>query len=287
MTGYAAAVIPTLIVHGGAGDWPAALHARAAAGCGRAADAGFAVLAAGGTALDAVEAAVVALEDDPCFNAGRGAALGADGRVEMDASIMDGAVPAGGGVAGVRTLRNPIRAARAVLADGRHVLLAGPGAEAFARRCGVPGAPREAFVTAAQRARWAAHRGGQPGTVGAVALDARGQLAAATSTGGVQGKLPGRIGDSAVPGAGTWADAAGAASATGIGETILHAGLTRAAVAALHAGRAPQVVADTLIRELATRPRGLAGLILVDRFGRTGIAAAAHMPTALRTAAPR
>src|SRR5690606_29304568 len=121
-------------------------------------------------------------------------------------------------------------------ADGRHVLLAGAGAEAFARRAGLACVPPETFVIDEQRVRWIAQRGGQPGTVGAVALDGHGRLAAATSTGGVRGKLPGRIGDSAVLGAGTWADAAGAASATGVGETILLAGLTRAAVGALHAG---------------------------------------------------
>src|SRR5690606_34774223 len=136
---------PTLIVHGGAGDWPAELVESAVAGCARAADTGWAVRAAGGPALDAVDAAVAALEGDPCLTAGRGPALAADGTVEMDASIMDGATRAGG-VAAVRTLRNTVRAARAVLADGRHVLLAGAGAEAFARRAGLACVPPETFV---------------------------------------------------------------------------------------------------------------------------------------------
>lgn len=279
---------PTLLVHGGAGDWPAELQAPAAAGCARAADAGWAVLTAGGAALDAVQAAVVALEDDPLFNAGVGASLTAGGMVEMDASLMDGAARRGAGVAGVTTIRNPVRLARCVLDDGRHVLIAGAGAEQLGRRRGLPTLPPEALVTAAQRRRWSLHAGGQPGTVGCVAVDTAGHLAAATSTGGLRGKLPGRIGDSAVIGAGTYADdAAGAASATGTGEAILVAGLARAAVDGVRAGRHPAAVAAAVLRALAERPRGEAGLILVDRFGRVGVAhRAAHMPHACRPAAP-
>jgi beta-aspartyl-peptidase (threonine type) len=279
---------PTLIVHGGAGDWPAELRAPAAAGCERAADTAWAVLTAGGAALDAVEAAVVALEDDPLFNAGVGSSLGAGGTVEMDASLMDGATRRGAGVAGISSIRNPIRLARCALDDGRHVLVAGPGAEALGRRHGLPTWPPEALVTATQRRRWGAHGGGQPGTVGCVAVDAGGHLAAATSTGGLRGKLPGRIGDSAVIGAGTYADdAAGAASATGNGEAIVLAGLARAAVEGVRDGRHPAAVAVALVRTLAEWPRGEAGLVLVDRFGRVGVAQrAAHMPHACRPARP-
>jgi beta-aspartyl-peptidase (threonine type) len=277
---------PTLIVHGGAGRWPAELLGAAAAGCGDAADVGWQILARGGRAIDAVEAAVRVLEDDPRFNAGIGSALTDGGAVEMDASIMDGTSGRGAGVAGVTTIRNPIRLARGVLEDGRHVLMAGAGVEQLGRRLGLPALPPPALVTAEQRRRWIARRDAQPGTVGAVALDAAGGVAAATSTGGVRGKRAGRIGDSAVIGAGTFADdRAGAASATGDGEAILLAGLTRAAVAALRQGRAPAGVAEALIRDLAARGAA-AGLILVDRFGRTAAAhAAGAMPTAVRPAA--
>ncbi|MFN8642013.1 MAG: isoaspartyl peptidase/L-asparaginase [Candidatus Binatia bacterium] len=275
---------PTLVVHGGAGDWPAATHAAAAAGCGRAADAGWAVLAAGGAALDAVEAAVVALEADPLFNAGVGSSLTAAGTVEMDASLMDGASGRGAGVAGVTSFHHPIRLARCVLDDGRHVLIAGAGAEQLGRLRGLPGVPPEALVAPQQRRRWGAGAGAPPGTVGCVAVDAAGHVAAATSTGGLRGKLPGRIGDSAVIGAGTYAaDAAGAASATGNGEAILLAGLARAAVDGLRGGRHPAAVAPALLRALGAGPRAAAGLIVVDRFGRVGVAhRAAHLPYAAR-----
>ena len=200
---------------------------------------------------------------------------------------MDGSQRRGAGVAGVTTVRNPIRLARCVLDDGRHVLIAGPGAEQLGRRHGLPGVPPEALITAAQRQRWAARAAGQPGTVGCVAVDSAGRLAAATSTGGLRGKLAGRIGDSAVIGAGTYADdGAGAASATGHGETILLAGLARAAVDGVREGRHPAAVADALLHALAARPHGEGGLILVDRFGRTGVAhRAAHMPHAMRQGA--
>ncbi|MEO8603971.1 MAG: isoaspartyl peptidase/L-asparaginase [bacterium] len=278
--------LPALIVHGGAGRRIADLVAEADAGCSQAADLGWAVLQAGGSAIDAVLAAVVALEDDPRFNAGYGACLDAGGAVAMDASIMDGTTLAGGGVAGVSTVRNPIRLAEAVWRDGRHVLLAGAGAEAFARRARLPTAPAEALVTPRQRRRWLERLALERGTVGAVALDRAGRVAAATSTGGMPGKLAGRIGDSAILGAGTYADGAGAVSATGPGEAIIVAGLAKASVDALRDGRHPQAVATAQIAALARRPGGAAGLIIVDRFGRVGSAhAAEHMPIAVRQCA--
>ena len=275
---------PVLIVHGGAGRLALDLVADTAAGCGRAADAGWAVLRGGGTALDAVLAAVVVLEDDPLFNAGVGACLSADGAVELDASIMNGATLGGAGVAGVTSVCNPIRLADALRREGRYALLAGAGAEAFARHAHLATAPPESFVTTRQRRRWSAHLDGDGGTVGAVAVDRAGRVAAATSTGGLAGKRSGRVGDSAILGAGTYADdAAGAASATGPGEAILVAGLAKAAVDALRSGRDPQAVAVQQIAALARRPGARAGLILIDRFGRVGTAhATPHMPTAVR-----
>lgn len=275
---------PTILVHGGAGRRMPEVDAAADAGCAAAAAAGWEMLAGGAAALDAVLTAVSALEDNPVFNAGVGACLTADGTVEMDASVMDGARLAGAGVAIITTVRNPVRLARAVLADGRHVLLAGAGAEAFARRCGLPTASPDAFITPRQRQRWETVRQGNGGTVGAVAVDCQGHVAAATSTGGMLGKLPGRIGDSAILGAGTYADdRAGAASATGHGEAIIIAGLAKAAVDALGTGRHPAAVARALVRERGA-PWALAvGIIIVDRFGRLGAAhSAERMPTCSR-----
>jgi beta-aspartyl-peptidase (threonine type) len=277
---------PAILVHGGAGRRVPESEAAAAAGCAAAADAGWERLARGGGALDAVLAAVALLEDDPTFNAGVGSCLTADGTVEMDASLMDGARRTGAGVALVTTVRNPIRLAHAVWLDGRHVLLAAAGAEAFARRCGLPTAPPESFVTPRQLQRWEARRPGGGGTVGAVAVDTNGHVAAATSTGGLLGKLSGRIGDSAVIGAGTYADdSAGAASATGDGEAIILAGLARAVVDGLRGGRHPVLVTEAAVRRLAEHAGAAVGIIAVDRFGRVGAAhGAEHMHTCARPA---
>jgi isoaspartyl peptidase/L-asparaginase-like protein (Ntn-hydrolase superfamily) len=222
---------PALAVHGGAGAWspsdadPVEIR-RALAESLRA---GFEVLAGGGAALEAVERAVVVLEDHPLFTAGRGAALTATGEVELDAAIMDGRGRAAGAVACLRGFANPVRAARLVLERSPHVLLVGPGAEAFAAAHGLPHVDPAALVTAAafadlERVRRAERRDGRGGTVGAVARDAAGHLAAATSTGGVTNQLPGRVGDSPLIGAGTFADDASCAvSATGAGEAFVRA----------------------------------------------------------------
>jgi beta-aspartyl-peptidase (threonine type) len=216
-----------IVVHGGAGGSisdPARAE-RMRAGAAAAVEAGHAVLAAGGAALDAVEAAVVVLEDDPEFNAGRGAALTEYGRVELDASIMDGATRAAGAVAAVRGVRNPVRAARAVLADGRHVLLVGAPATEFAATAGLGFENETWFVTEREREALARLTAGARGTVGAVARDSAGRLAAATSTGGVSGQRLGRVGDSPLIGAGTWADETVAVSCTGHGESIIRTAL--------------------------------------------------------------
>ena len=218
-----------IVVHGGAGGLPRDEERleRMRSGAAVAVEAGHAVLAAGGSALDAVEAAVVVLEDDPEYNAGRGAALTEYGRVELDASMMDGTSRAAGAVAAVRGVRNPVRAARAVLEEGRHVLLVGPPAIEFAATAGLAFESETWFVTERERQALA---GGvvesARGTVGAVARDAAGRLAAATSTGGVSGQRLGRVGDSPLVGAGTWADdATVAVSCTGHGESIIRSAL--------------------------------------------------------------
>jgi beta-aspartyl-peptidase (threonine type) len=220
-----------LAIHGGAGPapaddpdrgasrWPGQAEALAAA-----LRAGMAVLSGGGPALEAVIAAVSVLEDDDHWNAGRGSALTSAGTVEMDAAVADGEGRRMGAVACVTGIRHPVEAARAVMDDGRHVLLAGRGAEAFARSHGLIFEPPEWFITERRRRALETLARDTVGTVGAVARDGRGHLAAATSTGGRNGQLPGRIGDSPVPGAGTWADdGTCAVSATGIGEAFLRA----------------------------------------------------------------
>jgi len=214
-----------ILVHGGAGDIPedrVKLHAE---GCARAAEVGAAVLRGGGNALDAVQAAAVALEDDPRFNAGTGACLNHDGAIELDAAIMDGSLRAGA-VAALPPFKNPINVARAVLEEGRHVMYAADGAARFARAHGFSPVTAESLTTEWARKRWLeVHSGktelnGRAGTIGAVARDSHGHVAAATSTGGMVDKAVGRVGDSPVIGAGTYADdMLGAVSTTGQGES--------------------------------------------------------------------
>ncbi|WP_426959797.1 isoaspartyl peptidase/L-asparaginase family protein [Muricoccus radiodurans] len=239
MTSHGRATAPVLLIHGGAGvpapaDLPPEWAAEARAGLDAALRAGHAVLAEGGSALDAVEIAVRAMEDAPVFNAGVGGTLTTAGHVEHDACIMDGRDRRAGAVTGTRRVRSPIRLARLVMEEGRNVLLAGEGAEAFARESGLEPVDPAIFVTPRRqealrkmlRGTEALDEADRHGTVGAVALDRQGHLAAATSTGGRTGKRPGRIGDSPIPGAGTWAqDGLVAASGTGSGEHFLRSAL--------------------------------------------------------------
>jgi beta-aspartyl-peptidase (threonine type) len=270
-TGGAGRRVPSIVVHGGAGADPREDPGEVREAMRAAALAGWRLLARGGSALDAVEAAVRFLEDHPRFNAGCGSVLTEDGAVEMDASIMEGDRLACGAVAVVSRVANPITLARRVLEDGRHVLLAGDGAHRFAREAGLREIDPAALVTARQRQRWAgrgAAAGG--GTVGAVALDRHGTAAAGTSTGGLAGQRAGRIGDSALIGCGTYADSAiGAVSCTGTGEAIIRVVLARRALEwvkeADDAAYAAQVAVDLLVEE----GRGEGGLIVVDWRGRT------------------
>jgi L-asparaginase / beta-aspartyl-peptidase len=265
---------PALILHGGAGVPAPDLHDAREQGLRRAFEAAWAILRQNGSALDAVVRATVVMEDDPVFNAGVGSCLNQNGDVEVDASLMDGSTWRAGAVGAVRNLRNPILLARAVMDAGHHVFLVGDGAERFARTWGLPAATREELVTERQLRRWqATQTAGEPGTVGAVALDKTGHLAAATSTGGIFNKLPGRVGDSAVIGAGTYADdALGAGSATGDGEAIIRATLTRTAIGLLRDGRDPAQAAQVAVDLLRDRIGSEAGLILIDPLGRVGSA---------------
>jgi beta-aspartyl-peptidase (threonine type) len=227
--------------------------------------AGSSVLEAGGSALDAVQAAVESLEDCPLFNAGRGSVLTSEGSVETDASIMDGAELRAGGVAAVSGVRHPIALARAVMENTPHVLMAGPGAERLAVSHGLELCEPDWFVTERQRERWLAAKG----TVGAVALDGDGHLAAATSTGGVKDQLPGRVGDSPLIGSGTFADdSVCAVSATGDGELIIRAMLAAEVCALMrHAGLELEEACDRAIKERVLPLRGDAGLIALDPVG--------------------
>lgn len=270
---------PAIVVHGGAGGVDDSRVAAARDGCEAAVRAGLRVLGEGGRALDAVQAAVRVLEDDPEFNAGVGAALTRDGRVELDAAIMDGATLRVGAIGAVENVRQPIDLARAVLEDGEHVLLVAGGAWDLAARLGIRPAPAETMITPRARERLAAKlaaaqaAAGSGGTVGACAIDAAGHVAAATSTGGITGKRPGRLGDTPLPGCGTWADdLGGAASATGHGESIIRVTLTRQLVDRLRAGAGAEEAAWAAIDDLAARVRGEGGVICVDARGAVGIA---------------
>ncbi|GIW44100.1 MAG: isoaspartyl peptidase/L-asparaginase [Candidatus Binatia bacterium] len=261
------------VVHGGAGSWPSAEHGRALDGCRAAIRASWDILRSGGHALRAVVAAVEAMENSGVFNAGVGSVLTENETVEMDAAVMDGRDLAAGAVAMVRSVRNPVRLAVEVLQAGREVMLAGEAADQWAERLGLETLAPAALAEAARKRRRRATSDIAGGTVGAVAVDAAGNVAAATSTGGRMGKRAGRIGDSPIIGAGTYADnRAGAASATGYGEAILRFGLARVVVMHLERGFSPARVAAAAIAELSRRMPGEAGVIVVDRFGRIGVA---------------
>jgi beta-aspartyl-peptidase (threonine type) len=237
---------PSLIVHGGAWDIPDEAVEACTSGCRRALESGWSALTRGGSALDAVEAAIIVLEDEPVFDAGFGSHLNLDGRVECDAIVMNGATLRSGAVAALQRIRNPIRLARAVLEHCPHMMLVAEGAERFAKENGLALCDPEDLVSDAEREAWrhcrqdkhaaAHHRGHEQGTVGAVAIDTQGKLFAATSTGGTCCKLPGRVGDSPLIGCGCYADsAAGGVSCTGYGEAIMKIVMAKTAVDLLRA----------------------------------------------------
>lgn len=251
------------MVHGGAGAWPEIELPAAKIGCQAAAQLGWTILNNGGSALDAVEAAIVALEDNPLFNAGTGSCLNQQGEIEMDASIMDGARHAAGAVAVIKHYKNPIQLARKVMADGRHVLLAGEGAEAFAQTQQCSRCDSASLRVAKRVTQWQSKHG----TVGCVAMDTQGQLAAGTSTGGLFDKLPGRISDSALIGCGTYANTDGAVSCTGIGEAIIRSVLAKTTVDALRHHVSASAAVQQIIAQFTTDTRRQAGVIVIDNKG--------------------
>ena len=287
MTAHAADKPKTaLVIHGGAGviersALSAADEREVRAALNRALDAGNAVLAKGGSALDAVEAAVVTMEESPQFNAGKGAVFNADGKHELDASIMEGHTRRAGAVAGVSTVRNPIRLARAVMEHSPHVMLAGSGAEKFAdSRPELERVKNSWFDTERRRQQLEAaqakekagaalvEKGKYFGTVGAVALDAHGHIAVATSTGGMTNKRWGRVGDSPVIGAGTWADERCGVSGTGWGEFYIRNAVAHDICARVaYRGDALSVAAEEVINKIVPAHGGDGGAIALDRDG--------------------
>ncbi len=245
---------------------------------------GWQVLASGGAALKAVEEAVVVMEDDDTFDAARGSFLTADGKVQMDALIMDGATLRAGGVGCVERLRNPIRAARLILSESPHVYFVGEGAEQFVAGLGIELIDNSELVIEREKTRLAAAKAAAAqgkrdltfaghDTVGAVALDAAGHLAAATSTGGTVNKTPGRVGDSSLIGCGCYADdQSGAVSCTGWGEPIMKLVLGKWATDRVASGAPPELAAREAIGYLNSRVNGYGGMILLDAGGRYGIA---------------
>jgi L-asparaginase / beta-aspartyl-peptidase len=287
---------PSLIVHGGAWNIPEESFSSCRDGIRRSLEAGWKVLSAGGAAIDAVEAAIIVLEDDATFDAGYGSHLTLDGKIQLDAIVMDGSSLKAGAVAAVERIRNPIRLARCVLEKSNHMMLVGAGAEQFAEEHGIPLCHSEELITDAERAAWhrcrenshasANHVGHEQGTVGAVALDSGGQLVAGTSTGGTCCKHTGRVGDSPLIGCGCYADAEwGGVSCTGHGEGIMKIVMAKMAVDLLatppedpyHLRSRPegsqteqnhaQFVADACVRKLQHRAHATGGLILLDREG--------------------
>ena len=279
---------PVLLIHGGAWAMPDDAVAAHEAGIANALAAGYALLERGASAVDAVEAAVAVMEDDETFDAGRGSFLTQDGRVQMDALLMNGENLRTGGVACVERLRNPIHAARLVLDHSPHVYFVATGAERFARQHGMALCDNMDLVTRreqerlykAQAAELAGHSDttfsgplGSHDTVGAVALDLRGNVAAGTSTGGTLNKAPGRVGDSSLIGCGCYADNLSAAvSLTGWGEPIMKLVLGKWAVDRVAAGVSPNKAAHAAIDYLFERLGGHGGIILLAPDGRVGLA---------------
>ncbi|HTT18963.1 MAG TPA: isoaspartyl peptidase/L-asparaginase [Candidatus Sulfotelmatobacter sp.] len=286
---------PALVVHGGAWAMPDEMVDAHIRGVNDALAAGWRILDRGGSALDAVEEAVVVMEDDETFDAGRGSFLNRDGRVQLDAFIMDGATLRGGGVGCVEHLRNPIRAARKILSESPHVYFVAEGAEKFAAEHGLPLCknddliiPREVERLRKYQAELAQRDAKQDGndlfaadsddvtishdTVGAVALDRDGNIAAATSTGGTLNKAPGRLGDSSLIGCGCYADnESAAASTTGWGEPIMKLVLAKWTADRIAAGNLPEWSAQEAMNYLKQRVNGHGGIIVLNREGHIGI----------------
>jgi L-asparaginase / beta-aspartyl-peptidase len=295
---------PVLVVHGGAWAMPDDMVEAHLGGVRNALRAGWSLLETGGTALDAVEAAVIIMEEDETFDAGRGSFLNRDGKVQLDALIMDGATLRAGGVGCVERVRNPVQAARKILSESPHVYFVGEGAERFATEHGVELCRNEELVIPreVERLKQYQHEAARQGpakdgndlfapelshdTVGAVALDRNGNIAAATSTGGTLNKAPGRLGDSSLIGCGCYADNISAAvSTTGWGEPIMKLVLAKWTADRVAAGNLPEWAAQEAMNYLKQRLNGHGGIIVLNASGQFGIAHnTPRMAWALKTA---
>jgi len=277
---------PVLVIHGGAWAMPDDVVDAHINGVRHALATGWRVLERGGSSVDAVEEAVVIMEDDETFDAGRGSFLNRDGKVQLDALIMDGATLRAGGVGCVERLRNPVRAARKILSESPHVYFVGEGAERFAAEHGVTLCRNQDLVIPREVERLRAYQaqaasGGDDlfapaishDTVGAVALDRDGNIAAATSTGGTLNKAPGRLGDSSLIGCGCYANnESAAASTTGWGEPIMKLVLAKWTADRIAAGNLPQWAAQESMNYLKERVNGHGGIVVLDTHGHFGIA---------------
>ncbi|MDT8306092.1 MAG: isoaspartyl peptidase/L-asparaginase [Anaerolineae bacterium] len=277
-----------IIVHGGAGAWKLEEEriVEAVAACEQAASAGRDVLVAGGSSMDAVEAAVCILEDSPVLDAGRGSYLNSEGQIEMDAIVMDGRTLALGAVGAVQRVRHPISLARRVLSESKHNLLVAHGADAFAEKINFPRCDITELLAGEELERFHALQAdpdydlqamisgeGQMGTVGAVALDSHGDVAAATSTGGTRLKAPGRVGDTPLVGSGAYADNwHGAASATGYGEDLMKVLISKRVCDFIANGLPAANACQAAVQVLSERVGGHGGIIAVDARGNVGFA---------------
>lgn len=272
---------PVIVIHGGAWAIPDSLAQASVEGVKRAARVGYQLLMDGRSAVDAVEAAVSDMEDDSAFDAGTGSVLNAAGEVEMDAVVMDGKTLQAGGVACVQNIRHPVQLARLVMEKTEHALIVSKGANKFAEEMGVPTVPMETLVTETARNEWRRYmqynetiedlfssRQSGCDTVGAVALDKTGNVAFATSTGGITAKRPGRVGDSPIIGSGGYADSqVGAVSSTGHGEAIMRTCLAHRITMLMQTGMSPDEASRCALEHMAQRVKGFGGVVVVSRTG--------------------
>lgn len=271
-----------LLLQGGAGPISPEVYIRNQGALREHMDALVPMLTGGASAMDVVEEAVARMEADPRFNAGIGSSLRLDCSIQLDASIMDGNKLRGAGVGAVTRLVNPVRLARKVLARTPHVLLVGPWADAFADECGFERVPTEQLIVPERLALWERKMRAREtsadqllssgGTVGAVALDEAGGLAAATSTGGMVLSMPGRVGDSAILGAGTYATPDAAVSVTGVGESIMHTLMAKHCADLITAGATPRDACESCVKYQSERTPGTTGLVAVSADGAVGLA---------------
>lgn len=271
-------MLPVVVVHGGAGHIPRKRSEQSTSGVCTAARAGYLVLKEGGSSMDAVVEAVTQMENNPCFNAGCGSVLNIKGEVEMDAIVMDGKTLGSGAVSAVRNIANPIQLARLVMDKTSHACLTAEGASQFARSMGVPEVPQESLITEYAQMRWKKNLApdanpvecqmGKMGTVGAVAVDSEGNVACATSTGGLLNKMEGRVGDTPCIGSGGYADnRSGAVSTTGHGEAIMKVTLARLILFHMEQGLSAEAASDLGLAYMKSRVGGLGGVVTVDPQG--------------------